>query len=80
MRIVSDVFTLADIWRRRQVRGQHFLKLAQVGGDDLQDEVDLAVQHVAFADFGDRRDMLLERGRSASAWLRSDTIAKTVIG
>src|SRR3569623_940371 len=41
-----------DIGCRRQVRHEGFLKALQVAGDDLEDEVDLAVEHVAFAHFG----------------------------
>src|SRR6185369_9481977 len=34
-----------DVGRRRQLAGEEFLKALQVAADDLQDEVDLTVEH-----------------------------------
>ena len=46
---------------RCQLRRQELLEALQVARDHLQDEVDLAVQHMAFAHFGQGVDMVLER-------------------
>ena len=52
---------MLDVGRRGQVGGPDVLKRLQVARDDLQDEVYFAVEHVALADFRDRRDMRFER-------------------
>src|SRR3569833_1969621 len=50
-----------DVGRGRQLAGQEFLEALQVLADDLQDEVDLAVEHVALTHFGQPAHVLLER-------------------
>src|SRR3546814_9900775 len=49
----------------RQVGRQDFLKRLEIGGDDLEDEVDFTVEHVTFADFGNVRHVLFEFGEIA---------------
>src|SRR3546814_1216280 len=66
-----------DIRRRRQVRGQERLEALQVARDDLEQKVDFAVQHIAFAHFGEAADIILERlqvgfGLAAQADHRKD--------
>src|SRR3546814_15412822 len=60
-----------DVGRRRQVGRQDFLKRLEIGGDDLEDEVDFTVEHVTFADFGNVRNVLFEFGEIALG-LRSE--------
>src|SRR3546814_3133084 len=38
---------------------------SEIGGDDLEDEVDFTVEHVTFADFGNVRHVLFEFGEIA---------------
>src|SRR5260221_4549902 len=45
-------FDMADIGRRRQIGGEEFLIRVPVMGNNLQQEIRLARQHVAFADQG----------------------------
>src|SRR3990167_2324629 len=42
------------VGRRGELAGQEFLEALQVLADDLEDEADLAVEHVALAPFGQR--------------------------
>jgi len=44
------------------MRGQDFLEALEVARDDLQDEIDLSVEHMALADLWNFGDMRLERG------------------
>lgn len=48
------------VWRGRQFAGQEFLKALQVAADDFQDKIDLAVEHVAFAHFGQLRHVVFK--------------------
>src|SRR3546814_21191913 len=50
-----------DIGRGCQVRGQKRLEALQVARDHLEQNVDFAVQHIAFEYFGQARDIILER-------------------
>ena len=49
-RMTRLVFTLATFGDGGQLLGEEGLEGREVGGDALQDEVDLAVEHVALAD------------------------------
>jgi len=60
VRIVSDVFTLATLGAGVELAGQELLEALQVATDDLEDEIDLAVEHVALAHLGQRAHVLLE--------------------
>ena len=42
--------------------GQDFLEALEIAGNDFQDEVDFAVEHMAFAHFGNVGDMRFEGG------------------
>src|SRR6185503_20779619 len=50
-----------DVGRGRKLAGEEFLEALQVLADDLEDEVDLAVEHVALAHLGQALDVILER-------------------
>ena len=52
---------MADIRRRRQLRGEEALIIVPVVRDDLEDEVGFAGQHVAFAHLWPRAHQVLER-------------------
>ncbi len=78
MRIVSDVLTCSTLGGGGEPRRQQPLEALQVGRDDLEDEVDLAVEHMAFADLGNLGDMRLECLEVAFGLAAQLTIANTV--
>src|SRR5690606_1895302 len=49
-----------DIGRGREPGGEEFLKALEVPADDLEDEVDLAIEHVALAHLWEGAHVLLE--------------------
>src|SRR5688572_3279454 len=49
-----------DVGGRRELAGQEFLEALQIAADDLQYEIDLAIQHVAFPHLRQTFHMILE--------------------
>lgn len=51
---------MADVRCRGEFAGQEFLKLLQIMGNDFQDKIDLSIEHVAFPDLRQLRDMVFK--------------------
>src|SRR5690606_15605236 len=49
-----------DVGRRGQLAGEELLEALQVPAHDFEDEIYLAVEHVALTDLGQRSDVLFE--------------------
>jgi hypothetical protein len=79
VRMVSEVLTLATLGAGVSLLVRNLLEALQVLADDLEDEVDLAVEHVALAHLGQPLMCCSNPRRSSSAWLLRLTIANTVI-
>src|SRR3546814_5691147 len=56
----SDVCSSDLIGGRRQLRCQELLETLKILGNDLQNKIDFAVQHMAFAHFGKLCHMVFE--------------------
>ena len=76
--MVSEVLTLATLGAGVSLRVRKVLKALQIGRDAFQNEINLAIQHVAFAHFRPTATRVSKACKSASAWLSSPTMAKTV--